>query len=53
MRYLHKCPHYKIEVITEKPINESNRVEHYVICENELKRVYEVMSINTSDGFEK
>ena len=53
MRYLHKCPHCKIEVIIEKPINESNRVEHCAICKNELKRVYEAKSIATADGFKK
>lgn len=53
MRYLYKCPHCKIEIIIDKSMNDSNRVEHCAICENELKRVYEAKSIGTGDGFKK
>lgn len=53
MKYLYKCPYCLYEVIIEKPMVSSDRVEHCEICEGELKRVYEPTSIKTNDGAKK
>jgi len=53
MKYLYKCPYCLYEVLIEKPMALSERVEHCEICEGELKRVWESPSVKTSDGVKK
>lgn len=53
MNYAYKCPHCEIEIIIDKSMNDSNRVEHCTICESELRRVWIAPTITTGDGFKK
>ena len=41
------------EVLIEKPMASSDRVEHCEICEGEMKRIYESSMIKTNDGIKK
>lgn len=55
MRYGYECKNEKCEIrkITiEKPMSESDRIEHCKECGKVLSRVYNV-GIATGDGFKK
>ena len=50
MRYPYECVVCKTDVIIDKPMMESDRVEYCSKCENVLKRIYGVGGIKTADG---
>ena len=52
MIYLYTCPQCNKETIIDKPMSESDRLEHCQ-CGAVLKRVYNTASIKTNDGVKK
>ena len=53
MRYLYKCNNNKCEtndVVVDKPISESGRVETCPSCKQTADRVFKVNGIVTGDG---
>lgn len=53
MKYTYRCTHCEKKTIIDKPMTQSDRVEHCEICESELKRIYESPSVKTNDGVKK
>lgn len=52
MIYAYICPHCNKETTIDKPMSESDRVEHCE-CGEVLKRVYGSPSVITADGYKK
>lgn len=52
MTYIYTCQNCNKEILINKPMSESDLVEH-CDCGAVLKRVYESLSIKTSDGVKK
>ena len=50
MVYLYECKKCEKEIQVDKPMSESDCVEHCHICGSVMDRVYSAPSINTADG---
>lgn len=50
MTYKYSCPHCKLETEITKPMAEVDRVEHCLVCESELQRVWQAGMIKTGDN---
>lgn len=53
MTYCYECPVCKTQVLIDKPMSQSDRVEVCPDCETQLKRVWEPSAIKTGDGMKR
>ena len=45
------CLNFEVEVVIDKPMAESDKVEHCEKCNAELHRIYKSFGAKTSDGY--